>query len=106
MTTPRLTPWQTLTLTDGERDIPAMSSEGLTALEEYRRASSIKGYWPCTTRELRALSDVEAADAGLPVEAIDWTGLPTSDEVRRIVRNVGRTRAPMTAEDIADAVAD
>lgn len=99
------TPWQHITLTDGERDIPAMSSEGLAALDEYR-THSIRGYWPCTTRELRALSDVEAADAGLPVEAIDWAAFPSSDEVRRIRRNVGTTRAPMTAEDIADAVAD
>lgn len=106
MTTTRITLWQSITLTDGERDIPAMSSEGLAALDEYRHAHSIKGYWPCATRELRALSDVEAADAGLPVEAIDWTGLPSREDVARIVRNVGRTRAPMTAEDIVDAVAD
>ena len=53
--TTRLTPWQTLTLTDGER--------GIIALDEFRRTGTMLGYWPCDTAELAALDEVAAVAA-------------------------------------------
>ena len=109
MTTTRLTPWQSITLTDGERDIPATSARGIIALDECRRTGSMSGYWPCDTEELTALDEVAAADAGPSVEAIDWTGLPTADEVQRLrrhLRHLPDCLAPLSPADIADAVAD
>ncbi len=52
MTTTRLTPWQSITLTDGERDIPATSARGIIALDEYRRTGSCRGTGPADTEEL------------------------------------------------------
>lgn len=57
--TTRLTPWQTLTLTDGERDVLATSARG---------TGTMLGYWPCDTAELAALDEVERSRrSGVPV---------------------------------------
>lgn len=105
--TTRLTPWQTLTLTDGERDVLATSARGISALDEFRRTGTMLGYWPCDTAELAALDEVAAVDAGPSVEAIDWTGLPTADEVQRLRRrHLPDCLAPLSPAELADAVAD
>ena len=109
MTTPRLTPWQSITLTDGERDVLATSARGIIALDEFRRTGTMLGYWPCDTAELAALDEVAAVDAGPSVEAIDWTGLPTADEVQRLrrhLRHLPDCLAPLSPAELADAVAD
>jgi hypothetical protein len=80
MKTPtQLLPWTRVSLTDGTRDLDATSAQGLQALDEYRRTHAIRGYWPCTVRELEAYGEAhheDTADAGVAVEAIDWSGFP------------------------------
>ena len=104
-------PWQSITLTNGNIEVRGTSARGIALLHEYRATESIAGWWPCTVAELEHHSDAnggECADAGVPVDAIDWTGFPTADEVARIMRNVpGRDRHnELSAAEIADAIAD
>jgi hypothetical protein len=109
MTTTRLTPWQSITLTDSTRDVPATSARGIIALDEYRRTGSMAGYWPCDTEELAALDEVAAADAGLSVEEIDWSAFPAVDDVQRLrrrLRHMADCLAPLSPAELADAVAD
>lgn len=96
-----LIPWQSVPLTDGTHDLDPTSELGLQRLDEYRRKGSIRGYWPCTAAQLAtyAADDPAVAEAGVAVEAIDWTGFPTAREVfmrnaATLLREQGTLRAP------------
>lgn len=74
--------WTRITLTNGNLEVRGDSERGIALLREYRATESIKGWWPCTVAELERHSDAnngDCADAGVAVDAIDWTGFPPAD---------------------------